>query len=93
MLEAQIAQRKANGWLATHVGRVMAQQPRLLQGEGRPVWRFEAFLTIQGYSPRGPIGIVDVDAYTGEVQTEESSVAEMIVNARAIVGSLPPTSS
>jgi hypothetical protein len=88
LLDPHLARRKANGWLATHVGRVMAQQPQLYQVEGQLVWRFKAFLTTQGQSPRGPVGIVDVDAYSGDIQTDESAAAEIIANATAIARSL-----
>lgn len=91
LLDPHLARRKANGWLVTHVGRVMAQQPQLIQVGGQLVWRFKAFLTMQGHSPHGPVGTVDVDAYTGEVQTDESAATEMIANATALARSLSPT--
>jgi hypothetical protein len=59
LLDPRLARRKANGWLATHVGRVVAQQPQLFQVGGQLVWRFKAFLAMQGHSPHGPAGIVD----------------------------------
>jgi hypothetical protein len=91
LLDPRLARRKANGWLATHVGRVVAQQPQLFQVGGQLVWRFKAFLTMQGHSPHGPAGIVDVDAYPGEVHTDESAATEMIANATALARSLSST--
>lgn len=87
LLDPHIARRKANGWLVTHVGSVLAQQPQLQQVEARLVWRFKAFLAVQGHPPRGPVGYVNIDAYTGEVLTGENVAAEIIANAKAIVRS------
>jgi hypothetical protein len=88
LLDPHIARRKANGWLVTHVGSVLAQQPHLQQAAGRLIWRFKAFLTMRGQSPHGPVGVVDVDAYSGEVLTGEDVATEMIANATAITRSL-----
>lgn len=91
LLDPHLARRKANSWLVTHVGSVMAQQPELRQLDGRLVWRFKAFLTTQGRSPRGPVGMVDVDAYSGQVEMSESAAAEIIENAKAVARSLSPS--
>lgn len=88
LLDPHLARRKANGWLVTHVGHIMAQQPQLLQVEGQLVWRFKAFLTMQGKPSSSPIGSVDVDAYTGEVLTNMGAASDMIANARATARSL-----
>lgn len=88
LLNPHLARRKANGWLVTHVGNTMVQQPQLLQVEGQLLWRFKAFLTMQGKPASGPIGSVDVDAYTGDVLTSVVAASDMIANARAIARSL-----
>jgi hypothetical protein len=93
LLDVYIARRKANGWLVTNVGSVIAQQPHLQQMEGRLAWRFKAFLATQGKPLRGPVGLVDVDAYSGEVLNGESSATEMIANATVIARSLPSSES
>jgi hypothetical protein len=93
LLDPHIARRTANGWLVTHVGSVMAQQPQLQQIEGRLVWRFKAFLTTQGQPPRGPVGFVDIDAYSGEVLTGEEIAAEIIAHATATARSLSSSNS
>lgn len=62
-------------------------------GHGRLVWGFQTFLATKGYSLRGPVGIIDVDAYTGELLADENDAAEMITHATAIARSLSsPTS-
>lgn len=88
LLDVHIARRKANGWLVTNVGSVIAQQPRLHQLERHLVWRFKAFLATQGKPLRGPVGTVDVDAYSGEVLSSENSATEMIANATVIARSV-----
>lgn len=93
LLDPHIARRKANGWLVTYVGSVMAQQPQLQQLEGRLIWRFKAFLTARGQPLRGPVGVVDVDAHSGDVLNSEDAAAEMIANATAIARSLSSTES
>src|SRR5688500_11124129 len=71
LLDPQIARRKANGWMVTYVGSVMAQQPQLKLVESHLVWQFKAFLAIQGQPLLGPVGQVIVDAYSGEVLADE----------------------
>ena len=77
-IDEYAARRKANRWLVERVGNmVMADQPRLIQSEDRPVWRFGAFVTSLSHAPRGPIGHVDVDAITGVVLSADHVVEEM----------------
>ncbi len=93
LLDPHIARRKANGWLVTYVGSVIAQQPQLQQEEGQLIWQFKVFLTVRGQPLRGPVGFVAVDAYSGEVLTGEDVAAEMIVNASTIARSISSTKS
>ena len=93
LLDPHLARRKANGWLVSYVGSVLAQQPQLQQVDGRLVWRFQTFLATKGHPLRGPVGIVDVDAYTGELLADESAAAEMITHATAIARSLSSSNS
>jgi hypothetical protein len=91
LLDPHIARRKANGWLVTYVGSVLAQQPQLQQVEGRLVWRFKALLVVQGHPLRGPVGFVNVDAYSAEVLASENRAAEIRANATAIARTLLST--
>jgi hypothetical protein len=93
LLNPHLARRKANGWLVSYVGHVIAQQPQLKQIEDRLVWQFKAFLTMRGYEPQGPVGTLDVDAYTGEVLASEDRATEMIANASALASSLLSSNS
>jgi hypothetical protein len=88
LLDPHVARRKANGWLVSFVGSVLAQQPQLEQVEGRLVWQFKAFLALRGHPLQGPVGEIAVDAYSGEVLTDEDAATGMIANATAIARSL-----
>jgi hypothetical protein len=51
-------------------------------------WGYKTFLTLRGHTPQGPVGVVDVDAYTGEVLASEATATEMIANAASLASSL-----
>jgi hypothetical protein len=89
LIDPHLARRKANGWLVSNVGSVIAQQPQLVQENGRLLWRFKAFLATKGHPLRGPVGFVDVDAYEGEIIANEKAAERLIKNATNIAGSVP----
>jgi len=77
-VDERVARRTANRWLVERVGNmVMADQPLLTQSEGRLIWRFGAFVTSLSHAPCGPIGHVDVDATTGEIQADDRTVEKL----------------
>jgi hypothetical protein len=83
-LDEQTARRKANTWLAEHVGNVVgtAKQGVLLQTGNQAIWRFEAFVTGVTYiTPLGPLGQVDIDANTGQVLNNQQLAQELIKRA------------
>lgn len=85
LLDAHLARRKVNGWLVTNVGSLLAQEPQLMQlPEGRTIWRFKAYLTGATHPPQGPVGAVDVDAYSGELLTNEHATNEITAKATAL---------
>ncbi|MEJ5309983.1 MAG: PepSY domain-containing protein [Anaerolineae bacterium] len=91
-VDERAARRKANGWLVTWVGNMlMAEHAQLRYTNGRPVWRFEVFVTSLSRSPRGPIGYVDVDALTGEVLNSEKDIEAMQRAGEALESSLSPS--
>ena len=86
-LDEQTARRKANTWLAEHVGNVVgtAKQGVLLQTGNRAIWRFEAFVTGVTYiTPLGPLGQVDIDANTGQVLNSQPLAQELIKRAKEL---------
>jgi hypothetical protein len=77
-VDASMARRKANGWLADHVGHlVMGKNPRMISDGKRTWWRVEAYVTNVYRKPFGPIGFVDVDATTGEVLSDDTVAREL----------------
>jgi hypothetical protein len=89
IVEERMAQRKANRWLVEYVGNLLAAaEGRLIEADGRILWRFGAFITGRGHRPRGPIGYVDVDAHSGKVLATEHQANEMIAHGEAFARSL-----
>ena len=62
------AKRKANAWLVNEIGNLlMADSGELARLGERWTWRFGVYITAPSHEPRGPIGVVDVDASGGEI--------------------------
>lgn len=67
------ARRRAGGFLAGHVTlMVLPGEPVLVLGEARPVWRVPALFHLPGLGAVSPVGVVEVDALTGEVISSSS---------------------
>jgi hypothetical protein len=63
------AQRRANGYLTNYVSLfAKADRPVWVAGD-RPVWRATVFLRLRGQGRVCDLGIIDVDAQTGEVMS------------------------
>ncbi len=79
MLDERTARRRADRWLEDHIGNVVAaKNSRLIHLDEREIWRFEAFVTGPNIDPLGPIGQVDLDAFTGQILTTSEMAKEMI---------------
>jgi hypothetical protein len=90
-VEENAAQYAANRWLVENVGNMLAAgEGRLAEVEGRPVWRFEAFITGRGRPPIGPVGYVDIDAHQGKPLADEDQAKRLMSNAQALVSSILP---
>jgi hypothetical protein len=77
-LDQHTARKKATGWLVDHVGNLlMADDGLLIQKENLWIWRFNAYMTSLTHPPRGPIGQVEVDAETGKILNDQSTIASM----------------
>lgn len=86
-LDERIARRKANTWLAEHVGNVVGTEKQgvLRQTGQQAVWRFEAFVTGVTYiTPLGPLGQVEVDANTGQILSTPQIAQELINRAKEL---------
>ncbi|CUS03683.2 protein of unknown function [Candidatus Promineifilum breve] len=89
LVDEAAARRKANRWLVESVGNMLAaDEGRLVEHEGQPLWRFGAYVTGRGHIPWGPIGHVDVDAQQGDVLHDNSQTEQLIINAKALVSSI-----
>lgn len=90
ILDERQARRKAAIWLAENVGdMVMPGSAALARKEDRQVWRFAALVGSPFDEPRGPIGHVDVDAESGNIQATPALAEELIQNAEHSAGSTP----
>jgi hypothetical protein len=79
ILDEQSARRKANGWLIDNVGNMlMAQNGRFSQNEKMTLWEFDVVVTSLSRPAIGPIGMVTVNAYNGEVMNNTTSIESMI---------------
>jgi hypothetical protein len=79
-LDAEAAQTAANSYCLCHYGvRITGGPPRRLQVGGRDLWIVPAVFTSPGYGIVGEVGLVAVDAMSGEVvgatPREEASAA------------------
>jgi hypothetical protein len=90
-LDEQAARRRANRWLAEHVGNVAGTEKQgvLQQIDNQIVWRFEVFVSGVTYStPIGPLGQVDVEANTGQILNTQQTAQEMMKRGKELA-SLP----
>jgi hypothetical protein len=77
-LDLRTARKKATGWLVDQVGNLlMADEGILLQKDGEWLWRFQVYMTSLTHQPRGPIGQVDLNADTGEILNDASTIMQM----------------
>lgn len=78
LTDKSYARRKANRWLAEHVGdMLMADHPLLTHSGERQIWRFGVYVTSLQRDPFGPVVYVDVDAETGAVLMDEAAAGEI----------------
>lgn len=85
-IDKRTARRKATGWLMDHVGNLVgADDGVLVQKDNRWIWQFNAYLTSLTQAPRGPIGQVELDADTGELLTDQSTVEAMYERGQAFI--------
>ena len=90
LVDETVARRKATRWLVENVGNMLAaDEGRLVEEDGRPVWRFGAYVTGRWHAPLGPVGHIDVDAGRGELILDERQSLRLRTNATTLAGSLP----
>jgi hypothetical protein len=84
---AQVAKRKANGWLIGYVGNMLMVDHGALVHVGileksEWIWRFEVFITSLAHEPMGPIGTLDVNATDGTIVDDEHTKAMLCEHGR-----------
>lgn len=85
-IDKRTAHRRATGWLMDHVGNLVgADDGVLVQKDNRWIWQFNAYLTSLSQARRGPIGQVELDADTGELLTDQSTVEAMYARGQAFI--------
>ncbi len=85
-IDKRTARRRATGWLMDHVGNLVgADDGMLVQKDNRWIWQFNAYLTSLSQARRGPIGQVELDADTGELLTDQSTVEAMYERGQAYI--------
>lgn len=90
-VDAVTAQRNATGWLVSEVGNLLLGDTPALVIADRTVWRVPVLLTSPEYGVLGQVGVVDVDAQTGDVLSDAQTLRELIERGRQLVGPTPPT--
>lgn len=89
LVEESVARRRANRWLIEDVSNMLAaDEGRLLETEGGPIWRFGVYITGRGRGLLGPVGHIDLDALSGALILNEHQVDRLIVNAQALTRSV-----
>lgn len=81
-VDAATARRKATGWLVSEVGNLlMGGDPALVIAD-RATWRVPVLLTSPERGVVSQIGVVDVDATTGEVLSDDTLIQELTERGR-----------
>ncbi len=88
-IDPQTAQRHVTRWVASEVGNLlMGGTPQLVISQ-RAVWRVPVVLGSSQKGILGEVGVVDVDATTGELLLSAEVAEELLRNARALAGTPP----
>jgi hypothetical protein len=88
-VDAATAQRKVTGWLVSEVGNLLLGSTPSLVINDHSVWRVPVLLTSPERGVVGQVGIVNVDAQTGDVLTNSQLSQELIERAHQLARSAP----
>ena len=84
------ARRRANGFLSHNVALFAEAGIPVLMLGARPIWRMNIHLVLRSKGNVGRIGVLDVDAVTGEIiPLSDQQIQEMQDHARTIAASPP----
>lgn len=80
------ARQKVAGLALSRIGTgIGADEPELLVSRSRLLWRVPLFLCLPQLGRLGDIGAIDIDAQTGEVLADETSIENLTRSARNLV--------
>jgi hypothetical protein len=84
VLTPEAARRRANGWLLDHVGNLLlAETPELVVGD-QIVWRVPIVLTSPTRGHIGSVGAIDLDAISGEVISDSTTIEQIHARAKQL---------
>jgi len=92
-IPAVVARRRVTRFVLDHVSYLMHGGSPTLIGTDHPYWRVPVILTLPTHGVVGPVGTIDVDAATGELQIFPDLIEEITSNAEKLVAGLSPHSN
>lgn len=88
-IDAKTARRRATAWLVSEVGNMLIGGTPQLVISQQTVWRVPAILTSSSVGTVGQVGVVDVDATSGETLVDEELRKQILDNVEHLVSSAP----
>ncbi len=90
-MTAEEARRQVNRWLLNEVSCLIgADEPTLVVGEERVVWRVPAWIGFPHTGRAGVVGTVDVDVETGQMDNSPACQATIEAEAQRLAERQPP---
>ena len=87
------AQRKVSKLLLDEVANLLyGERPNLVVGQ-RLLWRVPVWLGLPSLGPVGQVGVLDVDAQTGEILFTQDILTEMLERGNALARRATPQTS
>lgn len=82
MITLREARVKVNVLMISYVSTgLLSGTPELVTSSGRSVWRVPVILALPGHGHMGQVGMVDVDAQSGEALADQTLLASISKNA------------
>jgi hypothetical protein len=94
-IDSSTARRKASGYIGREISMMMGGiEAALVYSNGSLVWRVPVVFTTPSQGQLGIVGVIDVDAHTGELLLPSNLEETLLINANALLKSSPhsPTS-
>lgn len=88
-LTADMARRKVNAFLATHVGNLLLADEPIMAFGNRIVWRVPVDLTAPHKGRLGRVGEIDIDVENGELLLNEAQIEAIRERAHRLAAGSP----